>query len=352
MTNALSTVATKRIMFFLQGQKIPSSRFRVGQFISHFRSNGIDCTLRTPYPSLHGHVNSPLVHGVRRQLTRPCGSISRLRQLGGVRDHDLIYLQRPMLSYYTTILEEFVCRMRPAIFDIDDAIFHNFFGLERLKIGRIVSLCQHVIAGNDYLAERLKAPGKTTVIPTVVDIDRFTVRPSPRGPYTIVWTGIGANLKELRPIVTALTQTLAQTQGRLLIVTDRIDEDVLRNIPYQFVKWSPATEVSALESAHVGIMPLRDTAYNRGKCGFKLIQYMARGIPVVASAVGANNQIVRDGIDGFLVRESREWVNALVDLSKQDSSAMGAAGRRRVESNYSIEAVLPTYLRLFEKIGR
>lgn len=341
-----------RVLFFVQGRKVPSSRFRVGQFLPHFRQAGVACTLRAPYPSLQGDVECRLLHGWRRQLTRPLGALSRLTQLNELRAHDLIYIQRPLLSQYTTALEEIVCRRRPSVFDIDDAIFHNFFGMERFKIQRIVKLCRHLVAGNSYLAEFFGVPEKTTIIPTVVDSDRFVLRPEPEGQFTIAWTGLSSNLKELTTMLPALKRALKETRGRFVVVADRPDPQLLSDLPVDFVPWSPETEVGALSSAHVGIMPLRDTPYNRGKCGFKLIQYMARGIAVVAAPVGANREIVRHGHDGLLAHTPDEWTEALITLARDPASRirMGALGRRRVEENYSVKAVLPRFLELFQRL--
>jgi glycosyltransferase involved in cell wall biosynthesis len=112
--------------------------------------------------------------------------------------------------------------------------------------------------------------------------------------------------------------------------------------------------VSALDAAHVGIMPLEDIPYNRGKCGFKLIQYMARAIPVVASPYGANAEIVRNGIDGLHATSHDEWVSALMTLASDRDArlAMGAEARKRIELHYSVEAVAPLYRQVIRSVAR
>ena len=131
-----------------------------------------------------------------------------------------------------------------------------------------------------------------------------------------------------------------------MIVSDRLDAPFLDGMRVEFVKWSPEVEVSALGAGHAGVMPIADTPYNRGKCGYKLIQYMARAIPVVASPVGANADIVREGVDGFHARTPADWEAALIALARDREARvrMGASARARVETTYSVRAVIPQYL--------
>jgi glycosyltransferase involved in cell wall biosynthesis len=237
------------------------------------------------------------------------------------------------------------------VFDFDDAIFHNRWGLEKYKLRRIINAAAQVVTGNRYLAEFAAAPEKTTIIPTVVDEKRYTVRPDPDGPFTIVWTGLSHNLRELAPYREALRRALAETQGTLVIVSDALLPGVVDGLPVEFIRWSPQNEVSALARGHVGIMPLGDTPYNRGKCAFKLIQYMARAIPVIASPVGANVEVVREGVDGLHARTPDDWTAAILELARDRERRMrfGAAGRARIESAYSVTAVVPTYASVIER---
>jgi glycosyltransferase involved in cell wall biosynthesis len=264
-----------------------------------------------------------------------------------------VYFQRPMVEHFTTLFEELLTRVRPAVFDMDDAIFLNLWGLNRLKIRRIISLVRHVVVGNQYLADFVDDPARTTLIPTVVDVSRYRPRTDPDGPFTIGWTGYSSNLKELYPIRHVLGDVLRETSGRLLIIADRCNEPWLQELPVEFVRWSPHVEVRALAEAHVGIMPLADTPYNRGKCGFKLIQYMARGMPTVATPIGANAEIVRDGADGLHAVSPWQWKEALMSLSRDGDirRRMGQSGRERVERCYSVDAVAPLYLRVLRSVA-
>jgi len=342
-----------RVGFYVQGVNVPASRFRAAQLLPRLAEHGIEGTLLAARPSTYGDVNLPWVYGHRRELFRPLSILSRLLQLHLARRFDLIYLQRPMLEYYTTIPEEIVTRLRPAIFDMDDAIFHNFLGFERLRLRRILKLVRHVVVGNSYLADFVADPSKTTIIPTVVDTARYLPRPDPGdAPFTIGWTGGANNLIELEPIASVLGRILKETDGRLLIICDRLQGRFLRHLPVDFVRWSPENEVKALARMHVGIMPLRDTPYNRGKCGLKAIQYMACAIPVVASPVGANLDIVRAGQCGFLPQNEKGWLEALRTLAHEPATRlqMGLSGRERVQAHFSLDAVIPRYVELFRYV--
>ncbi|HOX44744.1 MAG TPA: glycosyltransferase family 4 protein [Myxococcota bacterium] len=343
-----------RVAFYTQGVKTASSRFRAAQLLPGLAEHGIEGTLLPARPSVHGDVDLAWVHGLRRELFRPLSVLSRAGQLHLATRFDLLYLQRPMLKYYTTLPEEIVTRLRPSIFDMDDAIFHNKLGLDAFRVRRILKLVRHVVVGNRYLADFVGEPARTSIIPTVVDTRRYLPRPDPGdGPFTIGWTGGAHNLVELEPIAPALQQVLRETGGRLRIVAERLEGRFLRELPVDFVPWSPENEVRALAAAHVGIMPLKDTPFNRGKCGFKLIQYMACAIPVVASPVGANRDVVRAGQDGFLAADNASWREALLALARDPAlrAQAGAAGRQRAQAEFSLDAVIPRYVELFRRVA-
>lgn len=341
-----------RVAFVTQGARVPASRFRVEQLIPALAAH-VECSVLPASPSVYGDLASGKLHGRWRALAQPLSVVSRLRQLGEIVRHDVAWLQRPMIQYSTTALERYVARRRPTVFDFDDAIFHNKWGLEAHKVRRLVDAATHVVVGNTYLAEFVARPDKTTIIPTVVDERRYATRPDPEGRFTIVWTGLSSNLRELAPYAGALRRVLDETGGRLVVIADRLDAPFLAGLDVAFVPWSPEVEVAALAEGHAGVMPIADTPYNRGKCGFKLIQYMARAIPVVASPVGANRDIVRHGIDGFHAETPDAWADALLALARDPAlrQRMGASARARVEAHYSVTAVVPQMLDVIRRVA-
>jgi glycosyltransferase involved in cell wall biosynthesis len=354
MIETVPAVRGLKVIFFIQGRRTPSSRFRVLQLLPALERLGIRATVEAPNPSVQGELDGRAVHGAWRELVRPLSILSRARQLPSVRHHDVAVLQKPMVNYPMTLFEEYVARVRPAVFDLDDAVFHRWCGLESLKTRRIAQLCRHLVVGNRYLADFLDAPGKTTIIPTVVDVDRYTPRPEPAGPLTLGWTGVASNLRELEPLAKTLAQVCEETGGRIRIVAERCHAGFLRSLPIEFIPWSPENEVTALAGVHIGLMPLLDSPFNRGKCGFKLLQYQARGIPVVASPVGANREIVEPGLNGLWADSPAQWREALMALARDPDAraAMGRAGRSQVERDYSIEAAAPRLAQVLADAAR
>jgi glycosyltransferase involved in cell wall biosynthesis len=167
---------------------------------------------------------------------------------------------------------------------------------------------------------------------------------------TVGWIGSPSTQEYLRHIGPALARFCAETGGRVqaIGVEERFQ---LEGVPLEAVPWSKETELAALQALDVGIMPLADSPWERGKCGFKLIQYMACGLPVVASPVGANREIVIDGETGALAATQDEWVSALKSLAGDAARRrrMGEAGRARVVSGYSLQAVAPRLAALLRR---
>lgn len=339
-----------KVLFFTQGKNMPSSRFRVHQFLPGLKAAGIDCEVLAPYPSVHGDIDSFPLRGIWRELTRPFSVPSRLRQLSRVHDFDLIYVQKPLLRYGTIACETYVSNRKPFLFDLDDALFHNGFGLAGVQIKKIGRLARGIVAGNSYISDFFGMPEKTTIIPTVIDTSRYSPRVDSGGQFTLGWTGSRSNLKELRIMESSLKKVLKKTNGKLIIICEGSLPSWLSIPEVEHIPWSPQSEVEGLSRVHVGLMPLRDTKYNRGKCGFKLIQCMARAIPVVTTPLEVNKQIVRNGVDGFWAQSESEWESALFQLyeSQDERVRMGLKARERISENYSIEAALPKMINVFK----
>ena len=341
-------------IFFTQGVRTPSARFRVEQLLPHFERSGVRCTVRPANPSNQGelaHYSPPM--GLRREPLRLAATPARAMQLGGLSGFDFAFIQKPLIFFPYTGFEAWVTRRLPTVFDMDDAIHLKHRGLGARQVRRIVDMVDQVIVGNEHLAEIVDAPDKTTVIPTVVDHLRYAVRPMPEGPFTVVWTGLSDNMREMEPYADALRRVLDEVGGRLVLISERFDAPWLRGLPVETIPWSPEAEVAGLSVGHVGLMPLADTPFNRGKCGFKLIQYMARGIPAVASPVGTNRQIVEHGVNGMLAATPGEVEDALMRIARDPgfAASLGAAARKTVVERYSVQAVLPRYLEVFEGLA-
>ena len=199
-----------------------------------------------------------------------------------------------------------------------------------------------VTAGNSYLSERAYQAGARRVewLPTVIDLDRYPApeEKSEGDMITVGWIGSPATAHYLHPLTSALNEVASRVPVRYIAIGARADQ--LQGTPFEAWPWTESGEVGMLQQFNIGIMPLPDEPWEKGKCGYKLIQYMACGVPVVASAVGVNVDIVQSGENGELAHTPDDWTHALEGLATDARlrHRMGAAGRRSVETTYSLQA--------------
>lgn len=239
------------------------------------------------------------------------------------------------------------------VFDVDDAIWTRqpkHIGHVRRpsprRASRFDAMCRGatvVIAGNEVLAARARAnTNDVLVIPTPVDAAAFPAAPPPRSGRLLVWIGMPGNaqyLALLRPILAGLAR---EFPGLALRVVSSVFPD-WDDVPIERVPWSATTEAQALASADIGLMPLADDEFTRGKCAFKLLQYMAAGLPCVASPVGANREVVQPGVDGEWADTPQAWDSALRTLltDPERRSRFGAMGRAKILAQYDTRVVVP-----------
>jgi len=289
---------------------------------------------------------------------------NRVRKLAKSRQFDLLWVEAELFPWLPDWAELwFSWRRMPYVVDYDDAAFHRYDRhhatavrwLLGRKIDRIMKRAALVVAGNSYLADRARQAGsrRVEVLPTVVDLGRYALPILRRsGNFVIGWIGSQSTARYLLPLAEVWRQA-ARGEGTVLrlVGAGRLD---LPNVVLDLREWSELTEVEAIQSFTVGVMPLPDEPWARGKCGFKLIQYMACGLPVVASPVGANREIVEHGLNGYLATTEAEWLNALDLLRGQPRvcEEFGCAGRKKVESLYSLEATAPRMVELLASVAR
>jgi len=276
--------------------------------------------------------------------------VRRLRELGSARRYDLIWLEKEALPWLPAWAEQLCLGRTPYVLDLDDAWFHRYglhhFSMVRSLLGdKLETLARRaaaVVVGNDYLEAWAQAAGAREVvqIPTTVDVDRYPQTPPPKqnGSFTIGWIGQPSTVAYVHDIAGALRQVCEHSAAYVRLVG--VEGPGLPGVPLECRPWTEASEVGEIASFDVGIAPLRDGPWERGKCGYKILQYMAAGRPVVASRVGANASLVREGETGLLVETEHEWIQALTRLRRDPPlrSRMGQAGRLRVEKHYSLEA--------------
>lgn len=336
-----------------------SSRVRSYQYLPYLRSQGIDVTIA---PLLGDAYLKKLYAGKGRSFTDLLVAYShRLAAVSRAPRFDLVWLEYEAFPWMPAGFESLLPLLGvPYVVDLDDAVFHNYdlnshFFIRMIlgnKIDAVMRRAVAVIAGNDYLLERARRAGAKCIslIPSVVDLARYPeIKKAVNQVFTIGWIGSPATVHYLRLIQPALAHICKNGNARLMVVGADIE---LEGVPVVGRPWSEETEVAEIQGFDVGVMPLPDQPWERGKCGYKLIQYMACGLPVVASPVGANLKIVEDGVNGFLATTQSEWIDALTALreDKKLRDHMGEAGRRKVESEYCLQVTAPRLAALFRTV--
>ncbi|MBJ7533244.1 glycosyltransferase family 4 protein [Rhodomicrobium vannielii ATCC 17100] len=331
------------------GDMAASTRQRFQQYRPFLQESGFELA---PRPLLDDAYLQKLYAGGRRDRGHVAARyLDRLRWLLSKPDVDVIWLHCELFAFLPGLVEGLVrWPNKPIVFDYDDAIFHNYDlhpnklirGLLGRKLHRTIGTVELALCGNAYLAAyaRPLCP-RTEIVPTVVDTTAYLPRQdgqSADGPVRIGWIGTPSTWNEyMVGLLPTLTQAAALAGGKLAAMG--ADPKTEAQPLLDLVEWSEAAEVPFLQAVDIGIMPLSDTPWARGKCGYKLIQYMACGLPVVASPVGVNAEIVEHGVNGFLATTKAEWSEALATLLRDPAlrQRMGAAGRRKVEEHYSLQ---------------
>jgi len=318
----------KKILFLVIGFEKPSTKKRVLDSLEYLRSRG---------------------HKVDAAEFAK-GAPGRLMQLGSLSGYDLVVIQKKLLSPAQIKLMR--SANRNLVFDFDDAVmFHEvernepMTGKFFVRFAHTVSSCRGVVAGNRYLAE-FAAAARTggmvddgvVVLPTPVDTDGISPKKYTKaGRLVVGWIGTKGNMNGLLHIRGQLAELFRRFPDACLRVVSDVKPD-MQGIPLEYKPWRKEDEADDLRGFDIGVMPLDDNIWTRGKGGFKLLQYMAAGVPAVASPVGINKDIIRHGVDGFLAQDDDGWFHSLTTLAGDPAlrERVGMAGRKTVEGQYSL----------------
>jgi glycosyltransferase involved in cell wall biosynthesis len=347
----LSRLYNSRILFLPKYAKdVASTRYRFLQYIPYLKDKyNVRCEVSSFFKE--GYLQKKFNLRAVSHLDLIKALTSRLKVALSAKNHDLVFLYCEAVPYFPLIIEKLLKKSGVMLaYDFDDAIFHNydqhpnFFVRLFLgnKIKKVLAMADIVVAGNSYLAEYArKVNPEVFIIPTVVDINRYIAKDYGQiseKPFTIGWIGSPTTAAYLIPILSVLKRFCAANKARVVFVGSGKVPGI--NKDFEIYEWSEASEIENLLSFDVGIMPLPDTSWARGKCGFKLIQYMACGLPVIASPVGVNNEIVENNKNGFLAETDEQWFKYLsvlycdIDLRKK----MGSVGRSKIMDQYSLQS--------------
>lgn len=336
-----------------------SSRLRTLQYLPYLGQAGLDVTVAPFFDD--GYLQR--LYGRQSQGSQYARFFrERIAALRAASGYDAIWIEKEALPWLPWAIERSLLPGNvPIVVDYDDAIFHRYdrhrSGLVRMllgdKIDRVMARADLVIAGNAYLRDRAVQAGakRTEIVPTVVDLDRYDpVEPGSDRRPRIGWIGSPSTAPYLQTIMPAVERVARDCPADWIAIGARDDQLA---VPFTSMRWSEDEEVALLRTLDIGIMPLPDDDWSRGKCGYKLIQYMACGLPVIASPIGANCEIVTTGANGFLADGQDEWANALGRLIDDAGmrSDMGAAGRAIVEQRYSLQSQAPRLAALLRSVA-
>lgn len=338
-----------------------SSRLRTLQYIPYLEANGVECIVATLLPEQYLHR----LYGFgRRSLAEVTWNyLKRILALWRVGAFDLVWIEKEILPWLPAEMELMLLAGVPYVVDYDDATFHTY-DLHRhravrliygKKIDAVMRRAAAVVVGSTYLAERARVAGAKVVeqVPTVVDIGRYSTGPSATryARFSVGWIGSPSSTRFLKEIEPALRSVCGVGNTSSSFVAVGSGPLGVSGVSCVLVPWSEDTEAELCRSFDVGVMPLTDSPWSRGKCGYKLVQYMAAGRPVVASPVGANQDIVQQGRTGFLARSTAEWIDALVTLRSDEAlrRSMGRAARCLVEERYCLQVTAPKILAILRR---
>jgi glycosyltransferase involved in cell wall biosynthesis len=341
----------------------PGQRYRLEQWEPLLHEQGVEITY-APFESeeLHASVYKPGQLGQKLKFVSQ-SVLKRASLLSKVKDYDVVYIFREAALLGPPVFERLIhSRGVPIVFDFDDAIFVSYKSpsngyLSYLKFaGKTKTICRissHVMVGNPYLAEYAgRVNNNVTIIPTTIDTEKYQPlnRHDDSKPIVIGWTGSHSTVQHLNTLRSAL-QKLAQRESfRLRVIGTPTYE--LDGVEVEAMKWHSETELEDLSAVDIGVMPLPDDKWSKGKCGLKALQFMALGIPTICSPVGVNTDIIQDGENGFIAGTDDEWVEKLSQLvqSYELRRKLGDAGRHTVETKYSAAAQAPRVYEVFKSV--
>ena len=357
----------KRILYIVPHRynRCPGQRFRCEHFISYLQREGYSITyspLLSEWDDAYFYKRGAYFFKliiVWKALFR------RIRDVRRASHYDIVFIYREAFMLGTTVFERaFAKKSCKIVYDFDDSIWlpdtsegnQNLSWLKRpQKINTICGLADLVIAGNDFLAQYARAYAtRVVIIPTTINTNYHVPQAFPKKNEKICigWTGTETTHKHLAILESVFARLDFVFPGKLsfMIISNKPYQSAV--IPFQWKQWSPETEITDLQSIDIGVMPLPNDEWSKGKCGFKGLQYMALEIPTVMSPVGVNTQIISHGVNGFLAQTDDEWFDILCELLDDEGvrRKIGAQGRKTIVECYSVDAFAEQYIALFHEL--
>jgi glycosyltransferase involved in cell wall biosynthesis len=342
----------------------PGQRYRIEQWEPILKTSGVEIEY-APFETeeLRSVLYKP--GNFRAKLSAVAEGVGRrARHIKEVGKYDAIYVFREAALLGPAWFESKLARTGvPLVFDFDDAVFVPYRSpsngyLSYLKFpSKTATICRkssHVMAGNEFLADyALRFNNNVTIVPTTIDTEKYTIKEKPdAGVLTIGWSGSHSTAQHLDTVCETLRELAKRERFKLRVIG--VPKYKIEGIEVEAMSWRAETEVEDLRMIDIGIMPLPNDEWSKGKCGLKALQYMALSIPTVCSPVGVNTRIINDGVNGFIADGPDEWIDKLTRLlrSSQLRREIGSKGRDTVVQEYSAIAQAPRVLKVFESVLR
>lgn len=289
--------------------------------------------------------------------------INRFKKL--IKSKDEIYwIEKELFPWLPFWIENIFLNNKKYVLEFDDAIFHTYDENEiyllkyffKNKITKLAKRASYCVVGNEYLYNYCVSAGckKVVIIPTIVDLKHYLLNEKSENIHTkIVWIGTPETVKYLDVVFEPLVKFHKVVNFELLLIGVASSIFDNTNIKIEYIPWESKTEVKSILKGTIGIMPLVHSNWEQGKCGYKLIQYMACGLPVIGSGVGINKQIIEHGTNGYIANSNEDWYTALNELhiNQERRNLMGINGRKKIEDLYSLNQYDLNYCKIFEELS-
>lgn len=343
----------------------PSQRFRFEQYIPYLKDNGYEFD----FSYLLDAKDDKTFYGNGSYFSKASIVIKsiwkRWREVRKASSYDLVFVQREAFMLGTAYFEKAISKKAPMIFDFDDAIWlHEIsdankrlaFLKDATKTSSIIKPAALVLAGNDFLANYARQFNQSiSIVPTTIDTDtyRLTHKKENKG-VCIGWSGSFSTIKHFATAIPVLKKLKEKYGDKIYFKIIGDAKYYCEELATQGIAWNGATEIEDLSEIDIGIMPLPDDEWSKGKCGLKGLQYMALNIPTLMTPVGVNTDIVKNDINGYLPKTEEEWVQVLSMLIDNPGKRkeVGDNGRKTVEVEYSVIRWREQYKILFDKTVR
>lgn len=361
MAQKIPSMSSVLFLVLHRKNRSPGQRYRHEQYIQHLRENGIKCSFSPMLSEKDDELFYGAGNGLQKIIIGLRSTVRRLKDVLRASSYDYVYIYRD--AFFFGLLFEWLLSKRNTkiIYDFDDAIWltdenPNQGIFNKLKnpnkVQKIVGLADHVIVGNQYLKQyALQFNTNIAIIPSTIDFGKYReILPTKKERICIGWTGSFSTVKHFETIVPVLLKVKKKYDSQVYFKL--IGDPSYRNksLEIEGIRWNASSEAEDLAELDIGLMPLPDNEWTRGKCAMKGLQYMALEIPTIMSPVGVNADIIQDGENGFLASSTEEWVEKLSLLIEDPDlrRKIGKAGRKTVEKDFSVDANKGKWLQVFQ----